>query len=118
MAVSLIVIVSELAASDRWPLMGPVTGQIFFIAYGNVWIILPIFLVAAYAGCATSAVLIGIGIGWARAKRMSWLPACLIIAMGVAAIIGSVVAIAFHLGGARGFCLVTVSCPGCGSRIS
>jgi hypothetical protein len=62
-AASLFAIVSELVASGRWPRLGPVTEAIFFIAYGNVWMMLPIFLVVAYSGCATSAVLIAIGIG-------------------------------------------------------
>jgi hypothetical protein len=104
-ATSLIVIVSELAASHRWSRMGPLTETIAFIAYGNVWMMLPIFLVVAYAGCATSAVPIAIGIGWARAKRMPWLPACLVIAVGVEAIIGAVGAISTNLGGLARFLL-------------
>jgi hypothetical protein len=105
MTASLIVIVSELTASNDWPQMGPLTSMIVFIAYGNVWAMILVFLFGAYAGCATSAVLIGIGIGWARAKRMPWLPACLVIAIGVAAIVSAVVAIAFDLGGIARFLL-------------
>jgi hypothetical protein len=103
-AASLIVIVSELA-NHRWPLLGPVTGAIVFIARGNVLLMIAVFLVGAYAGCVTSAVPIAIAIGWARAKRKPWLPACFTIAIGVEAIIGTVVAISTNLGGVARFLL-------------